>query len=107
VDGYNTQDGQFFIQVLTDPVGLDEIVEAGFMMYPNPAKDAIILSSDIINGAVVIALFDMNGRQVISETKNITKGEKTIVSLDGINPGVYMVRMTGSEGSSIRRLMVE
>ena len=106
VDGYNTQDGQFFIQVLTT-VGLSEVVDPGFLMYPNPARDEIIISTDKFNGMVMIELFDMNGRQIINEMKNITLGENTRMSLDNVIPGVYTVRMTGTEGSSVRRLMVE
>jgi len=106
VDGYNTGNGQFNIQVLTT-VGIAELFEAGFKMYPNPAQTEITLNSEIFQGQVRVELFDINGRLVANEMKTLNKGENTRLSLEGLIPGVYTVRMTGDEGSSVRRLMVE
>jgi len=68
-------------------------------VFPNPASDELIIKSlDVINSVVV---YDMTGR-ILYDLKYSTNTVQIDVS--GLAPGVYMVRINGSE---VRRFVKE
>lgn len=56
-------------------------------VYPNPASDVLTVNNPIGN---YIEIFDMEGRLVRSER---VSGDTQTISLEGIAPGPYVVRM--------------
>jgi hypothetical protein len=56
-------------------------------VYPNPTSDIITITNPI---GSVIEVFDMTGRLLRSESVN---GGAQTISLQGVPPGAYVVRM--------------
>ena len=64
-----------------------------FVLYPNPAINNInIVSSSIIKQ---IDIYNSLGKRIISKTLN-TKND--IVNLNGLQKGVYLIRVTNDKG---------
>jgi len=89
------------------PVGVSEVSQNAFIVYPNPFSRSITFQNKSFNGnSNEIAILDMQGR-IISQT--ITTSEKTDVVLDGVSSGIYLYRITDlkegnvSYGRIIRR----
>jgi len=72
-------------------------------MLPNPATDSLNLS--IANNLIsTITIFDIKGREVISE-RNVSASEKTI-SIQSLKPGIYIVKIIAKNGQSIIKKLV-
>lgn len=77
-------------------------------IYPNPAHDQVyILARDMNTELQKIDLFDAMGRRVNLTTKALPQGVN-ILNLDvsGLSPGMYMLQITTSEGSALRKLSI-
>lgn len=84
------------------PVGIDDVVTADFTLFPNPASNVVSLSG-IENGATVTIL-DINGRQTFHTTAN---NDNVTIDLQGYAQGTYFVRVTGKQGTAVRKLIVK
>ncbi|HKC69420.1 MAG TPA: T9SS type A sorting domain-containing protein [Bacteroidia bacterium] len=70
-------------------------------IYPNPAKNdfTIEVSNNIEH---TIKLFDVNGKQVLSQTINST----TNINTDNLNAGVYNLNLISATGIANKRLVI-
>jgi len=66
-------------------------------IYPNPAKDNLVVSSNIGNGKIIIS--DASGRVVL--VKDINAAEEHI-QLNGISNGMYLISVQDASGNSIK-----
>jgi len=80
-------------------------------VYPNPSHDMAMLHfSQNKQDAPSIKIYDVNGRavQTITQQKIFAPGTYNIpMSLSNLQPGVYFVRMQGSNGQQTLRLVKE
>ncbi|MBX7094110.1 MAG: FG-GAP-like repeat-containing protein [Flavobacteriales bacterium] len=88
--------------VTVGAVGIGELSENGFNVYPNPAKDMLYISSS--NGNYSVEMYDVTGRVVY--TKTTTSGNSQI-DVNEMVPGVYFIRLENASGKSIRKIIVE
>lgn len=76
-------------------------------IYPNPASDILWIEfSQHPEHVVVVSLVNMNGR-VVSE-KIISPGTSNAgsLTLDGLEPGMYIVKVSNGELNFRRRIMI-
>ncbi|HIZ27036.1 MAG TPA: S8 family peptidase [Candidatus Barnesiella merdipullorum] len=97
---------------LVDCLELSGIEEVGAptrpMVYPNPAAEScyFLLPSD--DQHVTVALYALNGAEVYSQyAGDIQAGEQTPVSLNGIAPGIYVMRIIGEKNHITTKLTVK
>lgn len=64
--------------------------DAGLAIYPNPAADLINISHN--GNAVSISLFDVSGREVISQS-----GALKTMDVSSLKPGVYNLRLLSDQ----------
>ena len=79
-------------------------------VYPNPARGqvSIVLPAQLRQQAVQVSLINTIGQQVLSRTLNTSSSVATTeLSLSGVAPGVYTVRLQTAEGTVSKRLIVE
>lgn len=93
-------------------LGLSGIDETGAptrpMVYPNPATTEchFLLPND--DQGVSVALYSLNGSEVYRQyVGDVQAGEQTAVALDGIAPGVYLMRITGEKSLITTKLTVK
>lgn len=84
------------------PVGIDPVATADFTLFPNPASNVVNISGLETEAAVTI--LDMNGREVFRATAT---NYNVVVDLKGYAQGTYFVRVTGKQGTSVRKLIVK
>ena len=64
-----------------------------FKLYPNPNNGTFSISSADFSGAYLIEMIDLAGRIVYTEQVEISKNEQKVINTNGINSGVYVLRM--------------
>lgn len=78
------------------PVGQKEIskkIENFLIFSPNPAKDFISLQYESLQGGLILLeIFDLNGKNVLSKKISIFDNNTARVSLSHLSEGSYFVR---------------
>jgi hypothetical protein len=85
-------------------VGVEELANAEFSIYPNPNNGQFTIVNDGVNGDYLIEIVDITGKVVYSENSTLTTGERTNINPDNVEMGVYMVRLTNTQESYYRTL---
>jgi hypothetical protein len=89
-----------FFEELTEGIPGQEIGN-NIEIYPNPAGDKVFIKSDSdINGTILI--FNLNG-QLISETNS--EKSLTEVSTEILMSGVYLIKVIGSKGVTVKKFI--
>lgn len=76
-----------------------------FSVYPNPADKGvvhIVYSNKSNFGIVNVAIFDILGKQVISQVVSDNR-----IDLSNLNAGVYLMRATQNEGVTTKKLIIK
>jgi hypothetical protein len=105
--------GRFFLHLVPAGAALasaSETLTAGLRLYPNPAKASTTLLLPAVAGAssATLTLSDALGR-VLRTTKAAlpATGLRHELSLAGMAPGVYVVKVQAGAATAVRRLTVE
>lgn len=78
-----------------------------FLIYPNPAKEGGFLNILQASGSTDfhrIQITDMQSRMVKTM---LLEGESTVLELNGLNAGVYLYRIIGSDFSETGKIIIE
>lgn len=84
------------VHVYVNAVGLKNAAANGAIsIYPNPASDYVNLElKDVKEGAAVVKIYDLLGKQVYNETYKATAHSTKAISTSGLNKGVYEINVT-------------
>lgn len=91
--------------IAVNPTGIADVAEEDFMVYPNPvAANGTLQLSRAMDADESIQLFDTQGRMVESINASTSS-----VSLDGMNAGIYILKILNGNGQSIstQKLIVQ
>ena len=92
-------------QIVTDgPLGLDDQFLNDFVVYPNPVSDFITLEASQMIAETQIAIFDVVGKIIFTETQVPQKGT-LVVNLSHLKSGMYFLKVS-SEGNSITKKLI-
>ena len=102
-DGGLRRDGFYFdnfkIKGISENLGISEIEQVSFNIYPNPTGNYINIRSEVkINK---LEIFDLMGKKLLE----IKKESINRVRLPRINSGVYIVKLFSDEGISNHRII--
>jgi hypothetical protein len=105
-DSSNTGTCTFELTVESVLGANDNTLEAGVVMFPNPAQGQVTISntSNIVLERATI--YDANGRLVNTTDLTGMQGQQTI-DISKLASGVYMVQIQGQEASVVKRLIKE
>ena len=101
---YKSSAPGFTINVV-DPatVGQQEIgLESNFNLYPNPTRDEATLAWDASIGVEQVDVISINGQLIKSITPNTSS-----IKLNGLETGVYILRVKSEQGEAAVRMMVQ
>jgi hypothetical protein len=65
-------------------------------IYPNPAKEVFYLENLPANA--VIRIYNITGKVILS---GLSEGSVTQVDISGVNPGIYIIRVTDPISGSV------
>ena len=80
-----------------------EEVNAGFNIYPNPAKSMINIESSL-SGEAQVSIYDMTGRCV---KQTVVEMSNASINIENLNKGVYFVAVQQDRNYNIQKLVVE
>ena len=83
--------------------GIDELdkTNSTFIVYPNPAKDFIIIESE--NVISEISIFDLKGKEMMKQ--NVMSGEN--ISVSTLSKGLYFLQIKNESTIQIKKLIIE
>ena len=73
---------------------------------PNPTSSTTTISVSGVNGIVRIAVVDMSGRTVATETLECSADCEKTMEVDNLPQGAYFVRITADNTNMVRKLIV-
>ncbi|MFN0215455.1 MAG: M43 family zinc metalloprotease [Saprospiraceae bacterium] len=91
-------------------ISLEVIFEnAGFGLFPNPAKDQLIVEVPLeADSDVSVAILDPSGKMALTEHKMLVKGENRFnLDISSLPNGVYFVQVRNGEIAKTRKLVVQ
>jgi hypothetical protein len=76
------------------------LVENSVKLYPNPVQETLYIKQ--INNVQVsaIQIMDLSGREVLT-----VKGNQNVINLSSLHSGLYLVKMTTSEGNLTKKII--
>lgn len=94
-----------FNTTFVEPLSVDDFESIGFTMYPNPAKDKLILTlSNNIYEDLNLSIYDIQGKQIgLSKILNSTTIELDVSKFDS---GVYFVKLRNQSVSLVKKLII-
>ncbi len=85
---------------ITSGVGINEVENASFKVYPNPSNGMITIEGEDLNTAVV---YNANGQLV-----KVVKLDSNTINLNDLSTGVYFINVVKNNGeNAIQRIVVE
>ena len=90
----------------TGNVGIDDVEGISCTIFPNPATSSTTINVSGVNGTVRIAVVDMNGRTVATETLECSADCEKTMEVDKLAQGAYFVRITADDVNMVRKLIV-
>ena len=85
----------------------DATMPSTMMVYPNPTSGEFNLGFTRADSNVNIAVYSINGQIVYNKQLKLTAaGESVVVSLDNVENGAYVVRVSGDAANETYRLIV-
>jgi PKD repeat protein len=84
--------------------GISDIPDAGISIFPNPANEILniqLLPSTDISGTE-LSIYNLNGKTVLSLQIN---SAKTSVSIKGMKPGIYFIRINSTNSVFVKKLV--
>lgn len=92
---------------LVNPLSVIENNTLDFSIYPNPASEkATIQFINILENEVSISVFDLQGKEILTEKGNIVNNQSTI-SITKLQSGMYFIKITMSDTTITRKLIVK
>lgn len=92
-------------EIETDGVlGSDDSFSNSFSVYPNPASGSVVIQSNEVFPNVAIALFDMNGRRLFTES-NVANFNRLQLDISKLSSGMYLLQINSEEKITVKQLV--
>jgi hypothetical protein len=89
-----------------NPTSVTELDATAFSIYPNPANEAINISTENMPADAIITVHNAMGQRVFEQKANDFRAMGAI-NTSGWNSGVYMVSVTSNGASTTQRVTVQ
>ncbi|MEM7513318.1 MAG: T9SS type A sorting domain-containing protein [Bacteroidota bacterium] len=86
-------------------VSIDPTLSNAVSAYPNPTNDKFQITSDRLSGLTEIAVFNMSGQTVLTQSTLWQRGGSLEVSLADLPSGIYTVMLSMEEGRVMKRVL--
>ena len=84
------------------PLSINDYHNNLFLIYPNPSNTGFVNIKSSKAGTVQVKVFDMIGKQIIDTV--ITNDR---LPLSSLNAGIYIVKLTQSNSTTTKKLIIE
>ncbi len=83
-------------------VGINEVAQVSFNIYPNPSSGRFTVSAELISNAT-ISVYNTIGQTVYNAG---VQTHQTDIDLTGMPPGIYIVQYTSAGQKAIQRVVI-
>jgi spore coat protein H len=90
------------LQQISHPSGIAETTLLHAKIYPNPSTDYVTITHD--EKALQVSIIDLSGKTIL-ERQSIYSGQS--LSLQGIDKGMYILRLSNNSDQVYSRLIIE
>jgi len=81
--------------------GINDIVnEDSFLIYPNPSSDFITIETPANEGNSELTVYNISGQQILKQKINNTK---ILVNIEGLNLGIYFLKVRNKNGIAVKK----
>ncbi|MES2559502.1 MAG: T9SS type A sorting domain-containing protein [Bacteroidota bacterium] len=95
------------VEFMGGNVGLTEAGAPSFNIFPNPVKDGSVqLQFEKPEVSVIINVFDMQGKNVLTQSTNTATGKMVLSTLQFL-PGLYILSVQTEQGTAVKRLIIQ
>ncbi|MEM7085440.1 MAG: T9SS type A sorting domain-containing protein [Bacteroidota bacterium] len=92
-------------EIETDGIlSMDENFSNSFSIYPNPVAEIMVIQSNEVFPNLEIALFDMNGRRLFSES-NVANSNSLLLDISKFPAGMYLLQINSEEKTTVRQVV--
>lgn len=91
----SSTNGTVYKLVDTDQLGVVENQINSFKIYPNPANDAVFVSSETLAFPATATIFDMTGKLLL---KKSIENSQTAIPVSGLDSGIYLLQVVDGSG---------
>lgn len=92
---------EYFVKMYYSPANVDENEIQNVMIYPNPAKDLLIVKAENITNVMV---YNAIGQKVYEQTAN---SSEVSINLDGFDSGIYLVKIIADGNEVTRKVSIQ
>ncbi len=110
---YDGEQGTYFVVVYDDQCNrpsdivtvteIEAVNENALKIYPNPAKDQLMISLPEGEEMRKVAIHDTMGREVLSR---LATGNKIALDISGLHPSIYFIRIFSTTGETRQRVVI-
>lgn len=90
-----------YTAIFAENVGIDAVEMSEVSLFPNPASSMVTIRA---NGMEQVSVIDLNGSTVVMQSVD---SETFTFDVSNLAKGAYFVRITGGEGTVVRKLIVK
>jgi hypothetical protein len=91
-----------------DPcASINEIGLEGFSIFPNPNNGEFNIINNGQSELINVIITDIQGKTIYNKQHNFNKGSQQTINLDGIENGVYLVKLSAANGYKIFNVIVQ
>jgi hypothetical protein len=81
--------------------------QAGVLTYPNPVANVLNFSANGTGSEITVKILNMQGQTLLKEFINgYQSGDIRQISTSELTSGMYILQITGSEGSVVKKFLV-
>jgi len=106
--GFGPMSG-FTINVVAEgTTGVDEIEFSNLKLYPNPARENLILSYSLEKQTEIITtIYDLGGRALLTFKRNASSGmQKETINISDLPSGMYQLELRNNNSRNVHRFQV-
>ncbi len=90
-----------------NPLGINDVELGEINIYPNPAYDQILIYNSSLFTINTYQLINNLGVIISDQHINLLKGNTHTIHLKNLQSGIYFIKLTSDDGSSIKKLVME
>ena len=92
---------EYFVKIFLSPESVDENMTQNIEVYPNPAKDVLMVKAENITNVMV---YNAIGQKVYEQTANASE---VSINLDGFDTGIYLVKIIADGNEVTRKVSIQ
>jgi len=93
------------VTALNQILSTEEVHSNQFNLYPNPAKDVVVITNQENKAVKQIKIYDVTGKLI--DTQNFDNKTEIQFTVENLTSGIYLLHLKTNEGTAVKKLIVQ